>query len=235
MTDSLSPFSSPRISRAQFARVMRACNSPAAAQTEADACYAAIADAGVDPAIALGFALKEHSLAWLGVSARTRGWGNVTTAALVGNVARVRSIGADGRFAMYASYTDGAADWAEYLYYRYHQRGIVDLAAVIAIYAPSSDGNDPAGYAATIRRLVPMWIAQDPEPIRAPDPWAAWGDAHPLPPAQRGYAIPQAWLADGQLGAAESDEIPAPWGAVRLFARGAVLWQQPTNTTKVYR
>lgn len=80
-----------------------------------------------------------------------------------------------------------------------------------------------------------LWANRIAAQLAPVDPWAAWGTAYALPAAERGHGIPQAWLADGQLGAACSEEIAIPLGAVRLFMRGAVIWYRDTNTTKVLR
>jgi hypothetical protein len=103
------------------------------------------------------------------------------------------------------------------------------VARAIPVYAPSSDDNVPAAYIDAVLAAVATWHA-------AADPWPGWGAAYPLPEAERGFAIPAAWLADGgRLGAAVSDEIPVLIGAARLFAGGAIIWRREGNTTKVYR
>jgi hypothetical protein len=124
------------------------------------ALYAIFTDADLDPAMALAFAKKEHSLRWEGVAAHTLGWGNVVKAA-TDALPHSRSTGAYGRFAAYDSIVDGAADWCAYMHHRYLDRGITDLDAILRLYAPASDGNDPTGYAATVRRLVAQWQRED--------------------------------------------------------------------------
>jgi hypothetical protein len=58
---------------------------------------------------------------------------------------------------------------------------------------------------------------------------------YPLPIEQRLFAIPQAWLKAGDLGVAESDEIPTVSGAARIFERGAIVWNRTNNQTRIYR
>ncbi|MCS7296353.1 MAG: hypothetical protein NZ761_13270, partial [Dehalococcoidia bacterium] len=58
----------PRINRARFAEVLRQANSPAAA--EADACYAAVAQEGVDPLFALAVFWHESRFGTAGVVAQ---------------------------------------------------------------------------------------------------------------------------------------------------------------------
>jgi hypothetical protein len=211
--------------------VLRDARSPAAA----DACYQAIIDHGIDPAVGLAFFRHESSFGTAGVAARTKGWGNIVVAALACVGAASRRTGQDGRFAAYATWADGAHDWAAYMRCRYLERGMATVESIIPIYAPSSDGNKPSAYIAAVRADVARWVAQG-DPPAPPDPWAAWGLAYPLPETQREYGIPSAWLADGgRLGAALSDEIPTPWGAARIFEDGAIVWDKTTKRTRIYR
>lgn len=236
MLPALPMLSSPRISRPGFAQILRRYAAPLPAAEVAQA-YMHFEAWRIDPCVALAFGYKEHSLRWAGVAGRTKGWGNIISAALT-CVRDSRSTGSDGRFARYATYADGAYDFAAYLRCRFLDRGITDLETLIAAYAPKGDGdNDPAAYAATVRRMVGLWQDQEPAPA---DPWAAWGDACPLPAEQRSYAIPQAWLrreAGGtSLGAAISDELhdPAAGLAVRVFQRGVIVWYADSNQTRIY-
>jgi len=59
------------------------------------------------------------------------------------------------------------------------------------------------------------------------DAWAAWGNAFPLPEAERAFAIPQAWLArQEELGEARSAELYLDsQTAVRSFQKGVLLWE----------
>lgn len=217
--DDLTLASPPRIARARFAAVLAEAHSPAAPY--ADACYAAIVALGIDPAVGLAMFRHESGYGCAGVAAKTKSWGNLRK-----SLGRAHHV-ADG-WAWYSSWPDGAADWA-LLMRAYIARGITTVREAIPVYAPSSDDNAPETYIAAVLRCVATWQA-------ACDPWQAWGDAYPLPPDQRGFAIPAAWLAaGGQLGAAESDEIPIAIGAARIFARGAIVWARATNTTRVFR
>ena len=67
--------------------------------------------------------------------------------------------------------------------------------------------------------------------LPAPDPWAAWGTAHPLPVEQRTFGIPRAWLpARARLKAAISAPIYTGAHIVQLFQGGAIHFDTRSNT-----
>jgi hypothetical protein len=222
MSPDLTLISTPRIGLETFRHVLQEAHSPAA--IEATVCYANIVRHGVDPAIGLAFFQHESTFGTVGAAVKTRNWGNLRKG-------QGRQTGIVGGFASYAHWNDGADDWAALIAAYYVGRlGLATVRQALAVYAPSSDGNRPAAYADAVIAAVQRWQAQ------AVDVWQAWGGAYPLPEAERGFAIPAAWLADGgRLGAAVSDEIPVLIGAARLFAGGAIIWRRESNTTKVYR
>jgi N-acetyl-anhydromuramyl-L-alanine amidase AmpD len=88
--------------------------------------------------------------------------------------------------------------------------------------------SDPAGLEWPRLRAALLAVA-------APDPWEAWGTAHPLPVAQRSYGIPRAWLAAGDLGAATTPELAADGYAARVFARGVIVWYRDGNRVETRR
>jgi len=225
--------SSPRISAAQFAAILTAANSPAARENGEDTLYRICLDFRVDPAIALAFFLHESSLGTKSVARATKNWGNLRKSQ--GRATHVGPIvGSEGKgnFAWYATWADGLRDFLTLLRSAiYEGAGLKTVEAVIPKYAPSSDNNKPAQYIAAVRRAVATWQA-----AKAPaDPWAAWGDAYPLPVEQRGFAIPAYWLPRAaQFGAATSDEFTAGLSpqrvALRVFERGWLLWSEATDT-----
>lgn len=146
--------SPPRISRAQFIRVLARAKSPAA--KEADRCYQICVDAGLDPAIALAFFRKESSYGTEGKARKTINWGNLRK----GQGHQLRN--ADG-WAWYATWADSLADWCALITSRYVGRGLSLLGPALLDYAPESDGNNPVAYAALVRELVGIWQAEDPE------------------------------------------------------------------------
>lgn len=217
------PFvSPPRASVEILTRAMTRVYSPASAA--APALYQIPIRYGLDPAVAWAFAEHEHHFFTQGVAVRSKNWGNLRKSQ--GNAYQTI-----GGFAYYRTFEAGLEDWCRLIAYAYIPQGFDTVEAALPRYAPLSDGNAPAAYIAAVRRRVTEWQLAS----GLADPWAAWGAAHPLPEDQRGFAIPQAWLSAGSLGAAISDEVPTPWGAFRFFERGAVVWYRSGNETKVYR
>ncbi len=105
--------SEPRISRAQFVRVLERYGSPCA--TCADECYDIICSYDLDPADALGFFGHESVFGTRGVATETLNWGNVRTAVKV-----ERTTGIHPRnFAIFRSWQDSLRDWCERINERY--------------------------------------------------------------------------------------------------------------------
>lgn len=158
--------SQPRISRAQFVRVLERYGSPCA--TCADECYDIICSYGLDPAVALGFFGHESVFGTRGVATETLNWGNVRTAVKV-----ERTTGVHPRnFAIFRSWQDSLRDWCERINERYiNQRGLDTVNKAIPVYAPSSDGNNERRYIEHVDQLVRDWIAEDAQaPTPAPAP-----------------------------------------------------------------
>lgn len=219
MADDLIFLSSPRISPDRFTRILFDAPSPAA--SEAAQCYAALIGFGVDPAIGLAFFQHESTFGRMGIASRTKNWGNLRKGGRATDEIR--------GFAAYSSWVDSAADWAQLIAQVYvRQRGLTTVRQALPVYAPSSDGNVPERYADAVIRSVLRWQAES-------DPWAAWGDAYPLPAEQRGFAIPAMWRKVGGLGAAASDEIPLDGGAMRVFVHGVIVWRAADDRATVYR
>jgi hypothetical protein len=211
----------PRISAATFAAILTAAHSPAA--PSAAQCFNACVLAGVDPAVALAFFQHESGYGLNGRAVVNRSWGNLRW------VPSSRYPANDG-FVQYPSFAAGCADFCRLLLGPvYAGSGLRTVSQVVPTYAPASDNNVPAAYISKVNAFVTLWSAA---PV---DPWASWGDAFPLDPAQRGYAIPQAWLANrAALGEATSDELHVNGYALRSFARGYIVWCAADNTAHVH-
>ncbi len=155
--------SAPRISQAQFARVLQRYRSPCA--PIAAECYDIICSYGLDPAVALAFFGHESVFGTRGVAVQTLNWGNVRTPFKV-----ERAVGTHPRnFAIFRSWQDGLRDWCERINERYiNQRGLDTVEKAIPVYAPSSDGNNEARYIEHVHQLVAAWIAEDRQ-TSAPD------------------------------------------------------------------
>jgi len=227
--------SAPRISLAQFQRVLEAYNSPA--RGLASLLYGILVNYGIDPAIALAFFVHESNCGTRGAAKQTLNWGNLRRS-------QGRAYKVEDGWAWYRSWDASLFDWCELVLVYVHQGAgskkgtpLPTVRAALAVYAPGDDDNDPLGYANTVMRLVAHWQVQDPEAVGRADVWTAWGDQYPLSETQRGWGIPQAWLAAGNLGAAIAPEIYAPDGSmsVQFFARGAIVYWADSKATTVVR
>ncbi len=164
-TSALTFQAEPRISREMFAQQLQqgvsgGGTSPAA--PVAEELYNIIVNYGLDPGVALAFFAHESSFCTAGVcsTADTKSWGNTRRAQdqtrVVGDTP-----GSSGTFVIYRSWQDGVRDWCELILNRYIARGLDTVEAAIPVYAPASDGNDPADYIETVRRRLALWRSQD--------------------------------------------------------------------------
>lgn len=156
---------SPRISQAQFVRVLERYGSPCA--SIGAECYTIISSYGLDPAVALAFFGHESVFGTRGVAVETRNWGNVRAP-----VKAERTIGMHPRhFAIFRSWQDGLRDWCERINERYiDQKGLDTVEKAVPVYAPSTDGNNEAAYINHVTKLVADWIAADTPPQPQPVP-----------------------------------------------------------------
>ena len=148
----------PRISAAQFARVLFRAGSPVAGQ--AQQLYQIIVGFGLDPAVALAFFGHEsqYGTAGLCLSLDLKNWGMVRTAFDARRGTQVLT----PLFFKFASWELGLTDWCERMLRRYVEgKGLATVARALPVYAPSSDGNAPAAYAAAVAALVAAWQRED--------------------------------------------------------------------------
>ena len=174
--------SSPRISAAQFARVLQKYQSPAA--PAAQECYDIVVRAGIDPAVALVFFGRESVFGTRGLSAEIKNWGNVRTP-----LKPERAAGKHPRnVTIYATWQDGLQDWCDRINERYvRERGLDTVEKVVPVYAPAADGNAVEDYIRHVNKLVTEWIAEDgvgpsqpPATAHAPSPAAVPAAAVPV-------------------------------------------------------
>lgn len=174
----------PRISLAQFSRILTQFKSPVA--PNAAQCYQIIVDNGLDPAVALAFFAKESTFGTRGASVETRNWGNVRTP-----FKAERETGRHPRnFVIFRSWEDGLLDWCERIVHRYiGQRKLTTPETILPVYAPSSDGNNVQRYVDQVNTWIAKWIKEDPQPIASSAPantdddplmWAFGSDLTPL-------------------------------------------------------
>lgn len=152
IADDLAFAGSPRISRNQFVRVLVRAHSPAA--VDGPTLYQIVADAGLDPAVALAFFRHESSCGTAGRAVKTLNWGNMRRG-------RGRQIGHNDGFAVYASWLDSLADWCDHIKARYIGMGLDTVRKAVPVYAPSSDNNKPEVYIAAVLRDVRAWQKED--------------------------------------------------------------------------
>jgi len=146
----------PRISQAQFTRILERYKSPCA--PFGAECYSIICSYGLDPAVALGFFGHESTFGTRGLAVQTLNWGNVRTP-----MRPERCTGTHPRnFAIFRSWQDGLRDWCERINERYiNQRGLDTVEKAIPVYAPSSDGNNEQQYIDHVNKLVAAWTTED--------------------------------------------------------------------------
>lgn len=152
---SLTFASVPRISAAQFERVLSRFHSPVA--PIASACYRIITDEQLDPAVALAFFGKESTFGTRGRSVEWKSWGNMRKAE---NPALANPPVPGLSFATYPSWQASVRDWCLHMRARYVAQGLNDVDKAIAVYAPAFE-NDVDQYRAFVRDHVAQWIAED--------------------------------------------------------------------------
>ncbi|HEU4327368.1 MAG TPA: hypothetical protein VFS21_29795 [Roseiflexaceae bacterium] len=165
---SLTFLSDPRITLVQFTRVLHRAASPAT--VAAGEMWTVVTRAGIDPGVMLAFFKKESSFGtdrrWAGRKAdgsTTHNIGNI-----VSTLAWRRAGGAThGRFRDYPSWQAGTADWCQLIKSGYVARGLTTVRAALPVYAPASDGNNPAAYADQVEALVARWRAEEQRALGA--------------------------------------------------------------------
>ncbi len=148
--------SQPRITAAQFSRVLIRYQSPCAPIS--DECYTIIAQTGLDPAVSLAFFAHESVFGTRGIASETKNWGNVR--------APYKPERASGRhprnFAIYPTWQDGLIDWCDRINERYvNERGLDTVEKAVPVYAPTSDGNQPQAYIDHVNKLIDDWMKED--------------------------------------------------------------------------
>lgn len=138
---------SPSITVDQIRRILTRYGSPAL--DDAQAFYDLGVARGIDPAYCVAFFIMESAAGTQGVARTTHSIGNI------------RALSGQPSFEGYRQYTDwreGIADWyrlIDELYIR--DLGLTTVDAIVPVYAPRSDNNDPEAYIATVKRLVAGW------------------------------------------------------------------------------
>jgi hypothetical protein len=145
----LSVIRQPTIDVATIQRVLKQYDSPAAG--EAQTIYDMGERYGIDPAVCLAFFIMESS-------AGTRGMATETLS--IGNIRATPGYVDHKGYRKYASWREGIEDWYQLIARLYvGEWGLTTVEAIVPVYAPAADSNDPDHYTNTVRRLVREWSA----------------------------------------------------------------------------
>jgi hypothetical protein len=135
------------LSVGQIEAVLKQYGSPAAGKGQA--LYELGVRYGIDPAYGLAFFVHESGCGTKGVARFTKSLGNIRWTQGFNNYEGYRS---------YDSWEQGMEDWYKLITELYingwHLR-TVD--AIIPVYAPYGDNNNPPGYIASVKRMVDSW------------------------------------------------------------------------------
>ncbi len=137
----------PSITVEQIRRILTRYGSPAL--DDAQAFYDLGVARGIDPAYCVAFFIMESAAGTQGVARTTRSIGNI------------RALAGQPSFEGYRQYTswqEGIADWYRLIAEVYiRDLGLITVDAIVPVYAPRSDNNDPEAYIVTVKRLVAGW------------------------------------------------------------------------------
>jgi hypothetical protein len=145
----------PRITPDRFAAFLREVGSPAAG--EAHDGWSAVAAEGVDPLFALAVFWHESRCGTTGVVAQRDLRNPGATRSSRTGVGEPVIIPGRGQFWRYPSWVHGFRDLARRLVdpgFVYRQRGAWSVEQIIPLWAPASDGNNPASYVAAVRSFM---------------------------------------------------------------------------------
>lgn len=159
-------FGPATISRASFAAVLKAANSPVLTERPADEYYSAIVGYGLDPAFMLAVFCHESNYATASgsvvLSYGTRNWGNTRSLSLT-NIAPIPpfvDVPGKGKYVKFPNWLTGLWDACNRLVspaYPYAKAGASTVETIIPIWAPKTDNNDPARYIAAVTALMAGW------------------------------------------------------------------------------
>jgi hypothetical protein len=137
----------PSTSVAQIESVLQQYGSPAAGLGQH--LYDLGVRYGIDPAYALAFFVHESGCGTKGVARTTHSLGNIRWTDGWDNFEGYR---------VYPTWEAGMEDWYKLLTDLYiNQWGLRTVDAIIPVYAPSGDGNNPSAYIASVEGMVDSW------------------------------------------------------------------------------
>lgn len=140
---------------------------PAPAINEAQRIWDELRNAGVDPAVALGFFHHESSCGLRGRAVVTKSWGNIRWIRRVDGSEPYAllpySVGNVNGFCSYATYRDGARHFVDHLLGRdgtNNYAGLRTVEEVVPIWAPVGDRNTPGMYIAAVNAFAAKIAAE---------------------------------------------------------------------------
>jgi hypothetical protein len=137
----------PTVSVDQIEKVLVRYGSPAAGLGQK--LYDLGMKYGVNPAYALAFFVHESGCGTKGVARFSKSLGNIRWTEGYASYEGYRS---------YSTWEAGMEDWYKLVTELYIRGwGLRTVDAIIPVYAPSSDGNNPTGYIASVKYLVDSW------------------------------------------------------------------------------
>jgi len=227
----------PRISKGRFRAILEQHGSPAA--PEAEQSYDAIVAEGVDPLFMLAVFWHESNFGTRGIVAQydTKNPGNTRTSSTgVGTPIQTEK----GQFIRFPSWTEGWRDAAHRLVdprYPYARAGAVTVEEIIPIWAPRSDGNDPAAYIASVLAFMQRYqegsMALEIEEMLSPNRDAGRGGKRILwvilHTTEGGFASSVNWLRNPASRASAHyvvgrDDASQPVRIVRLVPEQDTAW-----------
>lgn len=137
----------PTLSVAQIEKVLASYGSPAVGLGQK--LYDLGVRYGINPAFALAFFVHESGCGTKGVARSSKSLGNIRWTPGYDNYEGYRS---------YSSWEAGMEDWYVLIKELYiAEWGLRTVDAIIPVYAPSGDNNDPASYIASVKYMVDSW------------------------------------------------------------------------------
>jgi hypothetical protein len=137
----------PSLAPAFVNQVLAQVHSPA--QGTGQALYELSKQYQIDDAFALAFFKAESQYGTTGMARITKSLGNIRCAGYASCINGYRA---------YASWAQGYQDWYQLIRNLYISRWhLTTVAQIVPVYAPASDGNDPASYIALVKQMVRQW------------------------------------------------------------------------------
>ena len=137
----------PSISVNQIEAVLKQYGSPAAGKGQA--LYDLGVKYGINPAYALAFFVHESGCGTKGVARSTKSLGNIRTTPGYADYQGYRS---------YPTWESGMEDWYKLITNLYiGEWGLRTVDAIIPVYAPWGDNNNPPSYIASVKGMVNSW------------------------------------------------------------------------------